>query len=402
MTRLFGLVAILVALGVGVYAGASRADAECVAKEPSYTVTVPGRPFSVRELPDSTAALVSVNPETPLQVPGIAVLVCKADRFVYDHMIPLSPQPTGLALTPDGKILVVADDSYIAFLRTDRLSQGSPDAITYVKAETGDIEDDDAGAAYVSLSPDGRYAFVSEEQAGTITVVDLLKAASTGYSRGAIVGDIDVGNAPITTLFASDGKVLYGTVEIVHRKLGYPKVCRPEGSAANDPTRFASGAVFSLDVAEAERGSGSSLKFAPAQCSAVRMALAPGGRFAWVTNRASGSVSLFDLMKMAGDASSARVNDISVGSNPVPVAVTRDGSYVLVGITNRFGPGGTTSGRVIVLDGGTHRIIGTIPAGLFPREFSQGSGPTLFLSNNRSDSVTILNENLLGQLIMKS
>jgi 6-phosphogluconolactonase (cycloisomerase 2 family) len=397
MARHIRLALFLMGLSAGIWAGTVRADAACVAQQSSYTVTVPGRPFSVRELPDSTTALVSVNPENPSQVAGIAVLTCRAGRFVYDHTIPLSPQPTGLALTPDGKLLVVADDSYIAFLRTDRLSENGGEAIAYIKAEEGDIEDADAGATYVSVSPDGRYAFVSEEQAGTLTVVDLRKAEMTGYARSAIVGDIDVGNAPITTLFSSDGKTLYGTVEIAFRKLGYPSICRPEGAGPDDPMRFSPGAVFSVDVAAAERGSGATPKFAPSQCSAVRMALAPAGRFAWVTNRASGSVSLFDLAKFADNASSARINDFAVGSNPVPVAVTRNGSYILVGITNRFGPGGTNAGHVAVLDAATGRIVGTIPSGLFPREFSYGPGPTLFLSNNRSDSVTVFNEDLMGK-----
>jgi DNA-binding beta-propeller fold protein YncE len=378
MTRCICFLVALVGLSAGVF---SRVEAACVTNQPSYTVAVPGRPFAVRELPDSATALVSVNPEKPSQLAGIAVLTCKSGRFAYDRTIPLSPQPTGMALTPDGKLLIVADDSYIVFLRTDRLSGSYSDAVTYVKAERGDIEDEDAGAVYVSVAPDGRYAFVSEEQAGTITVIDVLKAES-GSAGSSIIGDIDVGNAPITTLFSSDGKTLYGTIEIAHRKVGYPQVCRPEGASAGDSTRFPPGAVFSLDVASAERASAANLKFAASQCSAVRMALAPGGDFAWVTNRASGT-------------------DIPVGSNPVPVAVTRNGRYVLVGITNRFGTGGTTAGHIAVLDGRTNRIIGTIPAGLFPREFSYGSEPTLFLSNNRSDSITVFNEDLIPSIITK-
>jgi DNA-binding beta-propeller fold protein YncE len=391
-------VALIVGLCTGTTARTARADATCLATQASYTVMVPGRPFAVRELPDSATAFVSVNPETPLQVPGIAVLKCIADRFVYTHTIPLSPQPTGLALTPDGKLLIVADDSYIAFLRTDRLSEDPSNAITYVKAERGDIEDDDAGAIYVSVTPDGRFAFVSEEQAGTLTVVDLVRAEATG-PENAIVGDIDVGDAPITTLFSSDGKTLYGTVERASQRLGYPRTCRAEGAGPGDPRRFPPGAVFSLSVATAERASSATLRFAASQCSAVRMALVPGGSRAWVTNRASGSVSLFDLEKLVGNTKVSRVNDVAVGSNPVPVAVTRDGRYVLTGITNRFGPGGATAGRIVVIDNHTARIVGSIPAGKFPREFSYGREPTLFLSNNRSDSVTVFNENLIPSLI---
>jgi DNA-binding beta-propeller fold protein YncE len=129
------------------------------------------------------------------------------------------------------------------------------------------------------------------------------------------------------------------------------------------------------------------------------MALVPGGGLAWVTNRASGSVSLFDLAKLVDNASSSRVNDVTVGSNPVPVTVTRDARYVLIGITNRFGSGGTTAGRIVVLDNRTAHIVGSIPVGKFPRDFSYGREPTLFLSNNRSDSITVFNEKLIPSLI---
>jgi DNA-binding beta-propeller fold protein YncE len=390
--------ALITYLCTGATPWSARADSGCLATQASYTVMVPGRPFAVRESPDSATAFVSINPETPLQVPGIAVLKCTAGRFAYTHTIPLSPQPTGLALTPDGKLLIVADDSYIALLRTDRLSENSGDAITYVKAERGDIEDDDAGAVYVSVTPDGRYAFVSEEGAGTLTVVDLLKAEASG-PENAIVGDIDVGDAPITTLFSADGKTLYGTIERASERLGYSRSCRAEGADPRDPRRFPPGAVFSLDVATAEQASGATLKFAPSQCSSVRMALVPGGGLAWVTNRASGSVSLFDLAKLVDNASSSRVNDVTVGSNPVPVTVTRDARYVLIGITNRFGSGGTTAGRIVVLDNRTAHIVGSIPVGKFPRDFSYGREPTLFLSNNRSDSITVFNEKLIPSLI---
>ena len=208
-----------------------------------------------------------------------------------------------------------------------------------------------------------------------------------------------MGDAPITTLFSSDGKTLYGTIERASQRLGYPRSCRAEGAGPRDPMRFPPGAVFSLSVATAERASGATLRFAASQCSAVRMALVPGGSRAWVTNRASGSVSLFDLAKLVDNTKVSRVNDIAVGSNPVPVAVTRDGRYVLTGITNRFGPGGATAGRIVVIDNHTARIVGSIPVGKFPREFSYGREPTLFLSNNRSDSVTVFNENLIPSLM---
>jgi YVTN family beta-propeller protein len=339
-----------------------------------------------------------VNPETPAQMPGIAVLVCRDGRFVFDHLVPLSSQPTGVAITHDGDLLVVADDAYAAFLRTSDAVAGRPPPVAgAIKLSSGDIEDDDAGATFASVSPDGKFAFISDEQTAAVTVIDLTKAATDGYSRDAIVGQIDVGNAPITTAFSRDGRTLYVTSEVARRKYGFPISCREEGAPADTKPELPPGVVFSVDVAKAEtQPSSSILGKAATDCATVRLSLSPDGRLAWVTNRGSNTLTLLDTTAIGQSNEAARLANISVGSNPVPVLATSDGRYVLVGNTNRFGAGGTAQGTISVIDVHDRRTIASLDAGTFPREFDRGVGTTVFLSNNRSDSVTIFDDRTIA------
>jgi hypothetical protein len=70
------------------------------------------------------------------------------------------------------------------------------------------------GSVYVNVTADDERLFVSEESETWITVIDLKKARSGGYTADAIVGRIPTGLAPIALTFSPDGKWLYSTSEI--------------------------------------------------------------------------------------------------------------------------------------------------------------------------------------------
>jgi DNA-binding beta-propeller fold protein YncE len=176
--------------------------------------------------------------------------------------------------------------------------------------------------------------------------------------------------------------------------------CRFEGAPPDAKPELPAGALFSIDVATAETNPANAVKGkVPGECAPVRLSLAPDGHAAWVSNRGSNSVTLFDVAKIDRGDASAKTASIAVGSNPVAITATNDGRYVLVGLTNRFGSGGTKNGSLAVIDAHTNSVVGTIPSGLFPREFSHGAGTTIFLSNNRSDSVTVYDERRIAELI---
>jgi YVTN family beta-propeller protein len=305
-----------------------------------------------------------------------------------------------MVMTHDGKLLVVANEGFVTFIDTAAAIAAKPAIVGSIQDLEGDSEDNDPASVYTNVSSDDRYVFVSDEANLTITVIDLAKARRTGFSRSAIVGTIPVANAPIALNFSRDNRYLFTTSEVGRKAYKWPVVCKPEGSPAGTAPDRPAGAIITVDLTKAETTPDSSVvSKIPSDCSPVRMALSPDGATAWVTNRASNTVTAFDTAKLTAGDASARIATIRVGSNPVGIGVTSDGRYVLAGNTNRFGTGGTNGGTISVIDTTTRDVVGTLPAGLFPREFSRGNGTALFLANYRSNTITVFDSSRLSELL---
>ena len=198
-----------------------------------------------------------------------------------------------------------------------------------------DIPNDDGGAIYSAVSPDGRFAFISEEQSGKLTVVDLQKVATGSTTRDLTVSDFHrqrTGRARV--LEGRDAPVRHGADRVA--KSNYPHTCKPEGDAGGDMDP--QGAVVTIDVAKAERNPGNAIvSSAPAACHPVRASLSPDGATLWVTARGSNAVSAFSTSKLLAGDSTAQIATIPVGTAPVPIVATPDGRYVLAGNSDRFG-----------------------------------------------------------------
>ncbi len=302
--------------------------------------------------------------------------------------------------THDGKLLIVADDGFVAFVDQERALLGRPALLGYFQDVEGDPEDNDAGSVYVNVTPDDRYAFVADEDNQTITVINLARARAGGFTRAAIVGQIPVAEAPVALVFSPDGKYLFTTSEVALKSYNYAPSCRPEGAGSNARLTVAPGVIQTIDVHAAQTDPAHALigRFAGA-CSPVRMAIAPDGKTIFVTNRNSNSVTAYSTARMIAGKPDALTATVPVGAGPVAIAVTGDGRYVLAGNTNRFGPSGPSQGTVSVIDTATMRVSGTIPVGIFPRQFSPGIGSILFLSNNRSNTITVFDTSRLSEIV---
>jgi len=372
--------------------------AACRADVASYDVAVPGDPAGIAVGADGSYAFVALGSANPGSPNGIGVLECSQGRYRLVRVVPVESSPFGMALTHDGQLLLVADDGFVAFLSAPAMLQGRAALLGYLQDDPGDVEDNDPASIYVNVTPDDRYAFVSDEADATITVINLQQARRGGFSRAAIVGKIPVGFAPIALRFSYDGRYLLTTSEVAPRAYHSPNTCHQEGVAASAARTIPPGAIITIDVAKAEADPKSAVVGrARAGCSPVRLALSPDGATAWVTNRESGTLSAFSTAHLIA-GTDARLATIAVGSNPVPVAVTRDGRLVLVGATNRFGPGGTGRGQLILVDAARKEVIGRITVGRFPRELAVGVGDNVFLSNNRSDTITIFDAARLQEI----
>src|SRR4029079_15969322 len=138
-----------------------------------------------------------------------------------------------------------------------------------------------------------------------------------------------------------------------------------------------------------------SLATVPAGCSPVRLALSPAGARAYVTARNSNTLLVFDAGKLIAGPRSSVIGRVPVGSSPVGVAVVNGGRQVIVTNSNRFA-GARDDQSLTVVDAskvadGAGAIIGSIPAGSFPRELRvTADGRTLILTNFGSRTIQMI------------
>jgi DNA-binding beta-propeller fold protein YncE len=104
---------------------------------------------------------------------------------------------------------------------------------------------------------------------------------------------------------------------------------------------------------------------------------------------------MFDAAKLVTDPAHSRLATVTVGASPVPLALIEDGKILVVGNSNRFGPEADKPQTLSALDvskiGHSEAVVGTIPAGAFPREMCvSADGRTLFVSNFGSSSLEII------------
>jgi YVTN family beta-propeller protein len=312
-------------------------------------------------------------------------------------VIPLETQPTIMAMTHDGRMLIVPDDNYIAFVDVRRAVTGSGDALLgYIE----DVPGDDGGAVYAAVSPDDRYAFISEEQTAKLTVIDLQKLRSSHFAHESIVAEFLIGNAPVALVFSNDGKYLFATVQRALNKYAYPKTCTPEGAPGPDAANETPGSVVTIDVAKAAGDPEHAIvSDVVAGCHPVRAALAPDGATLWVTARASNAVLAFSTAKLLAADASAKIAEVPLGAAPVPVCVTPDGNYVLAGNSNRFGQGQPGDQEVVVVGARSQAVAGRFHVGKFPRQFTQTrGGSTIFLTNYGSNTVTVIDPKAIASI----
>ena len=380
---------------------------------PVREIELPGKPFGVVVTPDQKWIFVSLV-GAGRQRPGIAVLENRSGRIDLARTVGLDSSPTGIVLSRDGTMLIAAAGDEVVFLDTGRLESGKGDAaFQWLQRESG------AGCINVNVTPDDRTLFVSEERERAITVVDLdaIRALGRDSSRNwrrredragpaaAVVGSIPTGNAPIALTFSRDSRWLFTTCEVAAAEWNWPRTLERE-EAGPGAGRVPEGAVVVVDVAKARTDPPHSVVArVPAGGSTVRAALSPDGARLFVTARNSDAVLVFATADLTAAAVRAKPVVIPVGRSPVPVVVTADGRFALVGNSNRFGADAMKHSTLSVLE--TARIgtaadpvIGRIPCGAFPREFCLAPDDrTLLLTNFQSASLDVIDTARLGELL---
>ena len=356
------------------------------------TVDAPGNPFQALPSLDGCWVYVSITRGANASS-GIALYKRSLGALVFVRERPIAGSPAGMALTSDGKLLVVADNDRVAFIDTDRLVAGRDAVLGYL------VDSGAKGRVYANVTADDKYALIADENTATVSVIDLDKARATRFGVTSTVGRIPTGAAPIALTFSPDGKLVFLTSQRAPADYGWPAECKREGNAgANDVMPVnPQGVVHVVDVDRAKVDPAHAIiANAPAGCSPVRLALSPDGERAYVTARNSNSLMAFDTRKLRTDPQHALVGQVPVGSAPVGVAVVNGGRQVIVTNSNRFAGSASDGQSLTVIDAtrvaaGASAVVGSILAGAFPRELRvTADGRTLFLTNFGSRTIQMV------------
>lgn len=322
---------------------------------------------------------------------NIAILARNGGRISVRRVVHVGGNPNGMALTHDGKMLVLADGNRVGFFDTARLVSGRGNPVLGYWNDGTEAP----GRTYVTVSADDMYLFVSDEQAGTITVINLAKAKASHFAATAMVGRIPVGNGSIAVTLSRDEKYLYSTSQFMDPSNDWPPECQPEWDpkAPKNPQ----GAVFVIDVAAAKSDpTHSVVATVRAGCTPVRLILSPQGDVAYVTARGENSLLAFDTRKLVLDPMGSLIGKVPAGTTPIGIAVIDNGQKVVVTNSNRFGTGSSANQSLLVIDAsridrGDAAILGSIPAGSLPREMAISSDlHTLFVVNTNSKNLEII------------
>ena len=321
----------------------------------------------------------------------IAVLARGAGRISLRRVVHVGGNPNGMALTHDGTMLVLADGNRVGFLDTARMDSGHGNPVLGYWNDGTEAP----GRTYVSVTSDDTYLFVSDENVGTITVINLAKAKASHFAPTAIVGRIPVGNGPVAVTLSRDEKYLFSTSLFMDPSTDWPPECQPEW----DPKapKNAQGAVFVIDVATAKADPAHSVvATVRAGCTPVRLVVSPQGDVAYVSARGENSLLAFDTRKLVLDPARALIGKVPTGTTPIGIAVIDNGHKILVTNSNRFGTGSSADQSLLVIDAsriadGDAAILGSIPAGSLPREMAISADlRTLFVVNTNSKHLEVI------------
>ena len=184
--------------------------------------------------------------------------------------------------------------------------------------------------AGVSVTPDGRYAYITNNASDTISVIDTVSRA--------VVATINVPAGPIGVATSPDAKQVYATSPgLIPDNRGF------EGNAVsivNTATNTLAGAITA--------GTG-----------AIGVAFTPDGAHVYVANNSSSSVSLINT------ATKSVALSIPVGDSPIGVAISPNGQYVYVANQNNNG-NGASPGTLSVISTATNSVALSIPVGNSP------------------------------------
>jgi len=343
---------------------------------PNNLVTVQtGNPFGVLVAPDGKV-IFAVSPH------HLNVLVLGSGMTVvrqYGYQITNSGlSAKGIAMTSDGKYLLVAAGNEVIVLSLADAEQGLSSAgvgtLTVPNAPNG------AGAVEIALSSDNKYAFVTLQFTNQLAVFNLQQALSSGnFGATDYVGSVALRPQPVGIAVAPGGQSLYVT---------------SYGSPQNGPA--AEGVVSVLSIPKLETDPASAvLTRPPVGFGPARVIASPDGNTVWVTARASNYLLAFNAARLVSEPTNALIAKVPVGQTPIGEILVHGGARMIVADTD-INNTSSTAHNLAVVDvakalASKPALVGYIPSGgSMPREFAlTPDGRYLIVSDNGSAQIQI-------------
>lgn len=227
------------------------------------------------------------------------------------HHAPVGVQPVHMVETPDERTVYVTNFGESSVSVVDTATWRTTGTIAVGLNPHG-----------IAISPDGRWVYVACVGGGVIAVID------TASQRLAGTIALPPGARPYSVAVSRDGRYLYA----------------PDNFAAR---------LFVVDLTRRRV-----VATVPIGLRAALVARAADGSTLYVTNGASGTVSVLDL---AADPVRPPVRaTIPVGNYPHGLALTPDGRYLVVA--------NNLSDTISVIATATDRVVATIPGEKYPND----------------------------------
>ncbi len=278
--------------------------------------------------------------------------------------IPIPATPRKFAVSADGSL------AYLAVRDPDGVMLVDLIARTVKEQQVADPTHSLDGPEAVALSPTEPVAYVTNSNAGTVSVIDteMNEVSATVSVRSSPVGvafSLPSGNAAYVTNFGSDTVSLIDTMNLNSMNLPVPAGSGPAGIAVAPSGKAYVANALNDTVSVIDPGLATII-------ATVNVGRSPAGitiadvptrkAFAYVANFDDDSVSAIDTSTNTVSAT------VPVGTAPTAVAATLDGSLVYVANLN-FKPGASASnGLVTAIDttSNTQRSDMMFTVGQFP------------------------------------
>jgi DNA-binding beta-propeller fold protein YncE len=256
----------------------------------------------------------------------------------------------------------------------------------------------------VAITKDDSLLFASQGETSWVSIIDLQKARTQGFSTSAIVGGFPIGDPTMGLALSPDERYLYLNSTDAPNSGNWPLTCVPSQLGSNNlvgpnagTQARRDGGIVAIDLQLAESGSSNPvIGSTRSGCGANRLALSPDGDQAYVTLTADNSVVAFDLRPVKTGAAPALIGRVPTGPAPVDIVLVDGGKKIVVAISNQAARKPNDRETLNVIDAarvseGPRAILGTIPAGGDPRNLRvTADGRALLVTNQASGTLEII------------